>query len=62
MYEIYQRFINGEKFKGVSDIKLDELPINNPADLVGPSKIMQALAEKHSTDLKRKKPNKLGNK
>lgn len=57
MIEIYQSHLRGEKFKGISDINLNNLPIKNPADLVGPSNIMQKLAAKHSKNLKRQEKN-----
>ena len=50
--EIYQRYLNGEKFKSISDINLGRLPVKHPADLVGSSPIMQVLAEKHSKNLR----------
>ena len=50
--EIYERYLNGEKFKSISEINLGQLPVNHPADLVGQSPIMQKLAEKHSRSLR----------
>lgn len=52
--DIYNRLLKGEKFKNVSDIKLNQLPVKHPADLVGPSPIMQEMAEKHSKHFKEK--------
>ncbi|MFJ7935919.1 hypothetical protein [Sporosarcina sp. NPDC096371] len=46
--EIYEKYLRGEKFKSMSEIKLGELPVKQPADLVGTSPIMQELAKKHS--------------
>ena len=46
--EIYEKHLNGEKFKSLSEINLGELPVKQPADLVGSSPIMQELAKKHS--------------
>lgn len=52
--DIYERLLRGEKFKGVNEIKLNHLPVKRPADLVGPSPIMQEIAEKHSKHFKEK--------
>ncbi|MEK3977489.1 hypothetical protein MKY37_00195 [Psychrobacillus sp. FSL K6-2836] len=53
--EIYKRYLNGEKFKSISDINLGKLPIKHAADLVGSSPIMQEIAKKHSKSLKHQK-------
>ncbi|MBO0600161.1 hypothetical protein I2483_00665 [Sporosarcina sp. E16_3] len=50
--EIYERYLKGEKFKSISEINLGNLPVKQPADLVGQSPIMQKLAEKHSKYLR----------
>jgi len=50
--EIYERYLNGEKFKSIAEINLGQLPVNHPVDLVGPSPIMRKLAEKHSKSLR----------
>jgi len=50
--EIYKKYLNGEKFKSINEINLGRLPVKHPADLVGSSPIMQALAEKHSKNLR----------
>ncbi|TQR18485.1 hypothetical protein [Psychrobacillus soli] len=52
MSEIYKKYLNGEKFKSISEINLGSLPVKHPADLVGSSPIMQVLAEKHSKNLR----------
>jgi len=49
--EIYRRYLNGEKFKSISEINLRKLPIKHAADLVGSSPIMQEIAKKHSKSL-----------
>lgn len=48
VFKIYERYLNGEKFKSVSEINLGYLSVKQPADLVGRSPIMQELAKKHS--------------
>jgi hypothetical protein len=50
--EIYERYLNGKKFKSISEINLGHLPVKQPADLVGASPIMQELAKRHSTSLR----------
>jgi hypothetical protein len=50
--EIYERYLKGEKFKSISEINLGNLPVKQPADLVGQSPIMQKLAKKHSKCLR----------
>jgi hypothetical protein len=46
--DIYEKYLKGEKFKSIREINLGELPVKQPADLVGSSPIMQELAKKHS--------------
>ncbi|UAC49650.1 hypothetical protein K6959_07560 [Bacillus aquiflavi] len=55
MLQLYKRFKKGERFKGINEIDLRKLPIKQPADLVGPSLIMQEMAKKHAKTLKNKK-------
>ena len=43
VFKIYERYLNGEKFKSVSEINLGYLSVKQPADLVGRSPIMQEL-------------------
>ena len=50
--EIYERYLNGEKFKSISEMNLGYLSVKHPADLVGRSPIMQELAKKHSKYVK----------
>lgn len=52
--QIYERYLNGEKFKSIREINLGYFPIKRPADLVGRSPIMQELAKKHSKHLNNK--------
>ncbi|MBA4536567.1 hypothetical protein H1Z61_05230 [Bacillus aquiflavi] len=52
MLQLYKRFKKGERFKGINEIDLRKLPIKQPADLVGPSLIMQEMAKKHAKTLK----------
>jgi hypothetical protein len=56
MSDLYLSFLRGKKFKEMSDIDLNRLPIKTPADLVGNSAIMQELAKKHSKSFKKKNP------
>ncbi|HBI03416.1 MAG TPA: hypothetical protein DDY49_05235 [Paenibacillaceae bacterium] len=53
MIELYQRVLNGDKFKSLKDINLGCLPVKQPVDLVGRSPIMQELAKRYSYNLKR---------
>lgn len=55
MLELYKKYLNGEKFKRISDLDLLDLSINQPSDLVGSSKIMQDIAKKHSKNLQNNK-------
>lgn len=50
--EIYKRYVNGEKFKSISEMNLGYLSVKQPVDLVGRSPIMQELAKKHSKYVK----------
>jgi hypothetical protein len=49
-----QKIPTGEKFKGIEDINIRDLPVKHPADLVANSPIMQKMALKHSRLLKNK--------
>lgn len=53
MMELYQKYLQGETFKGINEINLSKLPIKKPADLVGASTIMQEIAKKHAKTLKK---------
>lgn len=48
MNELYEKHLNGEKFKEIKDIKLGQLPVRYPVDLVGENKTMKRIALKHS--------------
>jgi hypothetical protein len=54
MLDIYRRYLRGEKFKGIEDINIRDLPVKHPADLVANSSIMQKMALKYSRLLKNK--------
>jgi hypothetical protein len=51
--DLYKRYMDGEKFKRLSEMDIGNLPIKHPSDLVGRSPIMQKLAKKHSKYLKK---------
>lgn len=50
--EIYKRYLRGEHFKGIRDLNLNKLAVEQPADLIANSFIMQEMALKHSKVLK----------
>ena len=46
--ELYKRYLRGERFKGVKDLNLNKLAVEQPSDLIANSIIMQEMARKHS--------------
>ncbi|MBS4172754.1 hypothetical protein [Bacillus sp. FJAT-49736] len=52
--DLYKRYLKGERFRGVRDLNLNNLSVEQPSDLIANSVIMQEMAWKHSKVLQRK--------
>ena len=46
--ELYKKYLRGEKFKEIKNLNLTKLAVEQPADLIANSIIMQEMALKHS--------------